>query len=176
VQLKLYVAHSQKLSLSLSTKSWPWLERAIPIPSCCLHCRLRHRTPFWLSQHSGTPHSSQAPHSRLHSQGPGVMTSVSLTPSPGLNPMLFPPQTLISSIPPPSAGPQAKPVTNSCFSDGAGRTGTYILIDMVLNRMAKGKDGALNPRPLLESPPCPGTWDRMEEQVFTPPGLDPQAF
>ncbi|ERE86574.1 receptor-type tyrosine-protein phosphatase-like N-like protein [Cricetulus griseus] len=29
-------------------------------------------------------------------------------------------------------------VTNSYFSDGAGRTGTYILIDMVLNRMAKG--------------------------------------
>ena len=25
-----------------------------------------------------------------------------------------------------------------CFSDGAGRTGTYCLIDMVLNRMAKG--------------------------------------
>lgn len=25
-------------------------------------------------------------------------------------------------------------------SDGAGRTGTYILIDMVLNRMAKGND------------------------------------
>lgn len=30
-------------------------------------------------------------------------------------------------------------VTNPYFSDGAGRTGTYILIDMVLNRMAKGK-------------------------------------
>ncbi len=31
----------------------------------------------------------------------------------------------------------------NCFpvshSDGTGRTGTYILIDMVLNRMAKGK-------------------------------------
>lgn len=27
-----------------------------------------------------------------------------------------------------------------CFhSDGTGRTGTYILIDMVLNRMAKGE-------------------------------------
>lgn len=25
-----------------------------------------------------------------------------------------------------------------CFSDGVGRTGTYCLIDMVLNRMAKG--------------------------------------
>lgn len=25
-----------------------------------------------------------------------------------------------------------------CCSDGTGRTGTYILIDMVLNRMAKG--------------------------------------
>lgn len=25
-----------------------------------------------------------------------------------------------------------------CCSDGAGRTGTYCLIDMVLNRMAKG--------------------------------------
>lgn len=29
----------------------------------------------------------------------------------------------------------------SC-SDGAGRTGTYILVDMVLNRMAKGRHGA----------------------------------
>ena len=26
----------------------------------------------------------------------------------------------------------------SCFSDGVGRSGTYVLIDMVLNRMAKG--------------------------------------
>lgn len=32
-----------------------------------------------------------------------------------------------------------------CFlcSDGTGRTGTYILIDMVLNRMAKGEDVCL---------------------------------
>lgn len=28
----------------------------------------------------------------------------------------------------------------SLCSDGAGRSGTYILIDMVLNRLAKGKD------------------------------------
>jgi len=26
----------------------------------------------------------------------------------------------------------------ACFSDGCGRAGTYCLIDMVLNRMAKG--------------------------------------
>ena len=26
-----------------------------------------------------------------------------------------------------------------CCSDGMGRTGTYCLIDMVLNRMSKGK-------------------------------------
>lgn len=40
-------------------------------------------------------------------------------------------------------------VPASC-SDGAGRTGTYILIDMVLNRMAKGRCRAA---PLL---PCSG--------------------
>lgn len=40
-------------------------------------------------------------------------------------------------------------VSVSC-SDGAGRTGTYILIDMVLNRMAKGRCRAA----LL--PPCSG--------------------
>ncbi|XP_063285389.1 receptor-type tyrosine-protein phosphatase-like N isoform X2 [Pelobates fuscus] len=33
------------------------------------------------------------------------------------------------------------PIIAHC-SDGAGRTGTYILIDMVLNRMAKGENGA----------------------------------
>lgn len=40
-------------------------------------------------------------------------------------------------------------VSASC-SDGAGRTGTYILVDMVLNRMAKGRCRAA---PLL---PCLG--------------------
>lgn len=36
----------------------------------------------------------------------------------------------------------------SLCSDGAGRSGTYILIDMVLNRLAKGKDRWLaTPRP-----------------------------
>lgn len=29
--------------------------------------------------------------------------------------------------------------TLCCFSDGVGRTGTYSLIDLVLNRMSKGK-------------------------------------
>lgn len=44
-----------------------------------------------------------------------------------------------------SPGPQA-----SVFcSDGAGRTGTYILVDMVLNRMAKGR---CREAPFL---PCP---------------------
>lgn len=31
-------------------------------------------------------------------------------------------------------------ISVSLCSDGAGRSGTYILIDMVLNRLAKGKD------------------------------------
>lgn len=40
-------------------------------------------------------------------------------------------------------------------SDGAGRTGTYILIDMVLNRMAKGNDQWLLFR-FLRLKCCPG--------------------
>lgn len=34
----------------------------------------------------------------------------------------------------------ANQMSASLRSDGAGRSGTYILIDMVLNRLAKGKD------------------------------------
>lgn len=39
-------------------------------------------------------------------------------------------------------------VLSSCCSDGAGRTGTYILIDMVLNKMAKGASRPGIPLPL----------------------------
>ena len=32
----------------------------------------------------------------------------------------------------------SKCIISSNYSDGVGRAGTYVLIDMVLNRMAKG--------------------------------------
>lgn len=69
-----------------------------------------------------------------------------------------------------SVGSRAEPMPFSCFSDGAGRTGTYILIDMVLNRMAKGEGlahSARGPAPGFAQckPPTPGQPG--------PPGSDP---
>uniref|UniRef100_A0A8D1DQI6 Tyrosine-protein phosphatase domain-containing protein n=1 Tax=Sus scrofa TaxID=9823 RepID=A0A8D1DQI6_PIG len=67
-------------------------------------------------------------------------------------------------------------------SDGAGRTGTYILIDMVLNRMAKGEHlpRCPQPSPGLEfpqqrspppHPPSPGSWEFLEGRLSHPQAL-----
>lgn len=50
----------------------------------------------------------------------------------------------------------------SVNSDGAGRSGTYILIDMVLNKMAKGKaplSRGLERDALLWQPALPEAWE-----------------
>lgn len=71
------------------------------------------------------------------------------------------------------AGSPAQPVTLSSCSDGAGRTGTYILIDMVLNRMAKGEAPPQRPQPSprLESPQPLGSQEFVEGRSPHPQAL-----
>lgn len=140
--LAIYIRRCLKESLA---SDWKWL---LPFPLTASPSGWSQGSPFQLTHcPRDTPLVIGSPLKALF-PGPNPIPHPWLTHSyPPTLQLTFtaPPQASMSPPLPLPAGSPAQPVTISSCSDGAGRTGTYILIDMVLNRMAKG-----------EAPPCHG--------------------